>query len=196
MILGIDSATELVSVAVYDESGGMGGLILAERNGIGPMQHGELLAPTIHEALAQAGIAGRDLTAIAVGVGPGAYTGLRVGLVTARTLGLVWSLPVYGICSLDVVAFAARHTGVVTIDARRKELFWATYDEGVRLDGPFVTRPDDVPADVAVIGLAHPLAADLARCLADEGAELLDPEPLYLRRPDAQVPAAPKRVSA
>ena len=100
-----------------------------------PMKHGEQLAPLIERVMAEAGVVRQDLTAIAVGVGPGPFTGLRVGLVTARTLGFVLEIPVYGVCSLDVLAVEAVDTGavatpfVVATDARRKEVYLATYDE-------------------------------------------------------------------
>src|SRR6478609_6422664 len=99
------------------------------------MKHAEQLAPLIERALAEAGIVRQDLTAIAAGIGPGPYTGLRVGLVTARTLGFVLDLPVYGVCSLDALAVEAVETGavdrdfVVATDARRKEVYLARYDE-------------------------------------------------------------------
>src|SRR5512142_1987226 len=98
------------------------------------MKHGEQLAPLIEQALAQAGAGRQDLTAIAVGVGPGPFTGLRVGLVTARTLGFVLDIPVRGVCSLDVLAVEAADSGavsghfVVATDARRKEVYLASYD--------------------------------------------------------------------
>jgi tRNA threonylcarbamoyl adenosine modification protein YeaZ len=214
VLLAFDTATASVTACVYDADADV---VLAERNGVGPMKHGELLAPAITEVMAEAGIVRQDLTAIIVGVGPGPYTGLRVGVVTARTLGFVLEIPVYGVCSLDAIALAAVEAGVteafvVTTDARRKELFWASYDAtGRRLDGPFVDRPADIEVDgrpVAgaaadlypevfgrVIGPRDPSAADLARLVAGEGAELLDPEPIYLRRPDAVAPGKPKRVS-
>ena len=108
------------------------------------MKHGEQLAPLIVRALEDAGIVRQDLTAIAVGVGPGPFTGLRVGLVTARTLGFVLEIPVYGVCTLDVdrasrsSAPAPPHGSfLVATDARRKEVYWASYDaDGRRLDGP------------------------------------------------------------
>jgi tRNA threonylcarbamoyl adenosine modification protein YeaZ len=139
-----------------------------------------------------------------------------VGIVTARTFALVLGVPAYGVCSLDVLAAAAVGAGVrepflATTDARRKELFWASYDEdGARLDGPTVGRPDTLPADLLVVGAgpelypdaftrtsgpARPDAGTLALVVSEERAELLDPEPIYLRRPDAAVPSAPKRVS-
>jgi tRNA threonylcarbamoyladenosine biosynthesis protein TsaB len=181
------------------------------------MKHAEQLAPLVDRALAEAGIVRQDLTAVAVGVGPGPFTGLRVGLVTARTLGFVLDLPVYGVCSLDVLAVEATDTGVVTgefvvaTDARRKEVYLARYDaSGSRLDGPVVGRPADLATDAPAVGQGAelyseafpghvgptmPSAGWLARVVAEERAELRDPEPLYLRRPDADAPHAPKRVS-
>src|SRR6185436_14642626 len=124
------------------------------------MKHGEQLAPLIEQALHQAGIARQDLSAIGVGVGPGPFTGLRVGLVTARTLAFVLEIPVYGVCSLDIIAVEAAHGGepvgadfVVATDARRKEVYLASYDDqGRRLDGPEVVRPADAATDDAVAG--------------------------------------------
>ncbi len=211
MLLAFDTATAWITACVYDERNDA---VLAERNGVGPMKHGELLAPAIAEVMAEAGLVRQDLTAIVVGVGPGPYTGLRVGVVTARTLGFTLRIPAHGVCSLDAIAFVADQPEpfLVTTDARRKELFWAGYDaDGRRLDGPFVDRPADIPVDgraVAgagpdlypdvfdrVIGPRDPTAAALARLVAGQRTELLDPEPVYLRRPDAVTPGKPKPVS-
>ena len=211
MLLALDTATPFVSVALWD------GRVVDADTSDRPMKHGELLAPMIDQAMIRAGAHRSDLTAIAVGVGPGAFTGLRVGLVTARTLGLVLGVPVHGVCSLDVLAAAAVDGGgvgepfIATIDARRKELFWAAYDgQGRRTDGPSVDRPADMPHDRPVVGAAAeiypdefdrvlgpvgPDAATLARVVAEQRVELLDPEPLYLRRPDAIAPGPPKKVS-
>ena len=123
----------------------------------------------------------------------------------------------YGVCTLDVLAVEAVDTGAVTgpfvvaTDARRKEVYWASYDEtGARLDGPHVARPADVATDAPVVGAGarlypeafphavgpeHPDAGVLARVVTDERAELLDPEPMYLRRPDVAAPGARKPVS-
>jgi tRNA threonylcarbamoyl adenosine modification protein YeaZ len=153
---------------------------------------------------------------VAVGVGPGPFTGLRVGLVTARTLALALDIPVYGVCTLDVLAAQAVDEGLdvpflVATDARRKEVYWAAYDDrGQRVEGPHVDRPADVATEMPVVGagpLLYPVffpravepglpdAGVLAGVVSDERAELLDPEPLYLRRPDIAAAAAPKRVS-
>jgi tRNA threonylcarbamoyladenosine biosynthesis protein TsaB len=201
-LLALDSATPLVTVALHD-----GEAVVAEARAEVPMRHGEQLAPLIDQVMIAAGVVRQDLTAIGVGVGPGPFTGLRVGLVTARTLGFVLEIPVYGVCSLDVLAVEAVDTGqvagdfVVATDARRKEVYWASYDDtGRRLDGPSVLRPADAATDLPVAGEGprlypdsfpraveprRPSAGWLSRIITDERAELLDPEPLYLRRPDA-----------
>ena len=217
MLLSFDTASPQVAVALHDGSDVVVNLT-SERE----MKHGEQLAPLIETVLAQAGATRRDVTAIGVGVGPGPFTGLRVGLVTARTLAYVLEIPVYGVCSLDVLALEAVASGVVdgdfavASDARRKEVYFATYAaDGTRLEGPTVIKPadltaDDQPLNRLVVGegaalypdcfaeTASPLRPDagwLARAIVDERAELLDPEPLYLRRPDAEIPRAPKQVS-
>ncbi len=212
MLLAFDTATAAVTVALWD-----GERVVAERTTVDAMRHGELLAPEIDGVLQEAGIVRQDLTAIAVGVGPGPFTGLRVGLVTARTLGAVLEIPVYGVCTLDVLAVEAVDTRTVTgpfhvaTDARRKEVYWASYDaDGMRLEGPDVVKPATVATDGPVVGRGavlypeafpdgrgpeNPSAAALARVVAQERAELLDPEPLYLRRPDTAAPHKPKPVS-
>ncbi len=212
MLLAFDTATPLVTVALHD-----GDDVVCELVSERPLQHGEQLAPLIDRALRQSGVVRQDLTAIGVGVGPGPFTGLRVGLVTARTLGHVLEIPVYGVCTLDVLAVEAVDTGAVSgdftvaTDARRKEVYLATYDaDGARLDGPLVAKPADVATGGPVVGegallypdaFPHaagptmPSAGWLARVIAEERAELRDPEPLYLRRPDAAAPGTPKRVS-
>ncbi|CUR61067.1 putative glycoprotease M22 [metagenome] len=212
MLLAFDTATPLVTVALHD-----GDRVVVEHSSEQPMKHGEQLAPLIARALEDAGIVRQDLTAIAVGVGPGPFTGLRVGIVTARTLGFVLDLPVYGVCSLDAVALEAVGTGAATgsflvaTDARRKEVYLASYDaDGARLEGPVVTRPADVATTAEVAGAGpglypesfpHAIAPDrpsagwMAHGVSAELVELLDPEPLYLRRPDAVAGAPRKPVS-
>lgn len=212
MLLALDTATAAVTVALHD-----GDRVVASSTRVDPMRHGELLAPQIAAVLAEAGLVRQDLTAVAVGVGPGPFTGLRVGLVTARTLGAVLEIPVYGVCTLDVLAVQAVDDGavserfVVATDARRKEVYWAAYDgSGDRLHGPHVAKPAEVASDGPVVGKGALLYPDafpnavgpelpdagvLAQALADERVVPLDPEPLYLRRPDAAAPGKPKKVS-
>ncbi|MDH6110961.1 tRNA threonylcarbamoyl adenosine modification protein YeaZ [Kitasatospora sp. MAP12-15] len=213
LLLAFDTATPAVTAAVHD-----GTAVLAQTHQVDARRHGELLLPAIGEVLAAAGVDKRDLTAVAVGVGPGPYTGLRVGLVTAAALGHALDLPVYGVCTLDAIAHQARAEGLtgaftVATDARRKEVYWASYDaDGARTEGPGVDRPAELTACPVVVGAGallyrevfgdvrapeHVSAGALADFAATElaaGRELLAPVPLYLRRPDAQVPAGYKAV--
>jgi len=211
LVLGFDTATPAVSAALHD-----GERVVAEAFAVDARRHGELLAPMIASVLADAGAARQDLTAIAVGVGPGPYTGLRVGLVTARVLGSVLGLPVHGVCSLDVIAAEVPpgREFLVATDARRKEVYWARYDAaGRRTEGPQVGLASAIvgAADLDVAGAggqlypeafgavivpAYPDARTLCGLVARPSqAELLPPEPLYLRRPDAREPGPPKRVT-
>jgi tRNA threonylcarbamoyladenosine biosynthesis protein TsaB len=215
VLLAFDTSSPTVTVALHDGTDVVAHLVSTET-----MRHGEQLTPLIDQALRQVGITARDLTAIAVGVGPGPFTGLRVGLVSARTMAFVLQVPVYGVCSLDALAVEAVETGtvsgsfVVASDARRREVYLATYDEaGLRVTGPDVLRPADAVESLGglpVVGEGaalypdafpdgrqplRPSAGWLARCVVEERAELRDPEPLYLRRPDAEIPRAPKPVS-
>jgi tRNA threonylcarbamoyladenosine biosynthesis protein TsaB len=103
LVVGFDTATPAVSVALHDRE-----RVVSEAFAIDARRHSELLAPMIARVMADAGASRGELTGVAVGVGPGPYTGLRVGVVTARVLGAVLSLPVYGVCSLDVIAVAAQ----------------------------------------------------------------------------------------
>ena len=211
LLLAFDTATPAVTVALHD-----GQRVLAESSTVDARRHGELLAPSIAEVLA--GAEPRDLTGIVVGVGPGPFTGLRVGVVTARVFGRTLGIPVHGVCTLDALARAAAGRAgqdfLAVTDARRKELYWARYSAaGERLDGPAVNRPDDLPPGLPLAGQAvslypalgqsiwpeHPSAAVLATLAAERlaaGQDFLPPEPLYLRRPDAQIPGPPKRVTA
>lgn len=210
MLLAFDTATPHVTVALHD-----GERVVATYSSTQAMRHGENLGPGIAHVLAEAGAISRDVTAIAVGVGPGPFTGLRVGLVTARTMALALEIPVYGVCSLDVLAAEAIDSGLggeflVATDARRKEVYLAAYDGAGRLSGPEVVRPADAASPLPVVGQgallysgafpnavgpAAPSAAVLCEVVVGERYELLDPEPLYLRRPDAVAPGRPKRVS-
>lgn len=216
LLLGLDTATPAVTVALHD-----GGQPLAQLVTVDAHRHAELLAPAIAKVIADAGATQHDLTGIAVGVGPGPYTGLRVGLVTARVLGAALGIPVYGLCTLDIIAADVDAGGqefLVATDARRRELYWARYDgTGRRVVGPEVSKPALIPVaglpaagegpmlypEVLPEGLgpAFPAAATLGRTVAaalasgDQDKQLLPPEPLYLRRPDAREPGAPKRVT-
>jgi tRNA threonylcarbamoyladenosine biosynthesis protein TsaB len=208
VLLALDTATTAVTAAVHD-----GTQVLAERSVLDHRRHTETLAPTIRDTLRDAGIRPRDLTAVAVGVGPGPFTGLRVGIVTARTMGLALGVPVHGVCSLDAIATSVRERGdvpgefLVATDARRKEVYWAHYRDGVRVDGPGVDRAVDLPEvlralpcagrgpslypdalgrPIDVLDVSAGALAAYAQAELRSGRTLLDTEPLYLRRPDAK----------
>ena len=213
-LLAIDTSTPTVSVAVHD-----GSAVLAERAVTDARRHGELVAPLVADVLAQAGLTPQDLTALVVGLGPGPYTGLRVGIVTAAVMAHTLSVPVYGVCSLDAIALRADvddEPFAVLTDARRKEVYWATYSDGLRVEGPSVDKPATVAAAVEgpVVGPGARLYADLfadvrgpteqsagavAELALDKAAAGAPSDvlrPLYLRRPDATEPGAPKPVLA
>lgn len=210
LLLAFDTATPAVTVAVHD-----GTRTLASSCTVDAHRHAELLAPAIADVLAEAGAGKSDLTAVAAGVGPGPYTGLRVGVVTARVLASTLGIPGYGLCTLDAIAAGVEQDGeyLVATDARRREVYWARYKDGTRVSGPDVSKPADVPGrDLPVAGAGadmypdafpvrifpkYPAAGSLAGVVAAElpgGGMLLPLDPLYLRRPDAKEPGARKSV--
>ena len=217
LLLAFDTATPAVTVAVHDGSD-----VVAHASGEGSMSHGELLAPAIHAAMADAGAAMSELTDVAVGVGPGPFTGLRVGVVTALTLGSTLGIATHGVCTLDILAAeltqgsAMDDEFLVATDARRKEVYWAHYRpaerRAERLDGPHVSYPVDLAelhAGMPVVGRGaslypdalsvldgplDPSAAALARAVVEGSVRELPLEPLYLRRPDATPLVLPKQA--
>jgi tRNA threonylcarbamoyl adenosine modification protein YeaZ len=213
--LVVDSSTPAVTAAVVELDADRV-IVRAERTTVDAKAHGELLAPEVHDALADAGIGPRELAAVVAGVGPGPFTGLRVGLVTAAALGQTLAIPTYGVCSLDGLGFGQGGTVLVATDARRREVYWAVYRDGVRLTGPAVDKPDAVPVDAdyavgegaaryaSLLDLPvreeprYPSALALATLAADRvlaGKPTEPLTPLYLRRPDAAEPKAGKPVS-
>jgi tRNA threonylcarbamoyl adenosine modification protein YeaZ len=218
MLLAFDTSSAAVTVALATPTGE----IVASSTTVDALRHGELLAPAIAAALESAGATPRDLTGIAVGVGPGPFTGLRVGLVTARTMGEVLGIEVSGVCSLDILARQSSLSLPVAVatDARRKEIYWALYDGPAadgsrrRLEGPAVDKPAEVAhvlSGLPVIGRGavlygevlgvsgvdvteYPSAEVLATGVATRTLEVVPPEPLYLRRPDVTMSAGPKSV--
>jgi tRNA threonylcarbamoyladenosine biosynthesis protein TsaB len=144
LVLALDTATPASTAALVEVTAdGLTGL--AERRTVDPRAHGERLAPEIAAALAEAAVRPSDLAAIVVGLGPGPFTGLRVGLATAASMGQALGIPTYGVCSLDAIGRAAGPGRVlVATDARRREVYYATYMDGVRVLGPEVAKPADV----------------------------------------------------
>jgi tRNA threonylcarbamoyl adenosine modification protein YeaZ len=205
LVLALDTST-VVNVGLA-----RGDQVLATATVADQMAHVEQLMPLVSECVDAAGIRMADLDQLIVGLGPGPFTGLRVGVVTARVLGYALGVELRGVCSLDVLAAqfvgASQSEFVVATDARRREVYWARYSRlGVRLEQPRVSRPSDVPP-LSVIGPAADLYADQLQVvsgprsmdpgvLATFGATLPDAghEPLYLRHPDATELTRPKSV--
>jgi tRNA threonylcarbamoyl adenosine modification protein YeaZ len=198
VVLGIDTAAG-VSVGVAVD-----GIVVARRALTDSRRHVESLVPLVAEAMVEAGRSLKDVTRIGVGVGPGPFTGLRVGIVAARTWAAAGGVPVRHVCSLDVVALAAAPLEtefVAALDARRHEVYWARYSPmGRRLEGPNVSSPDTLPGlpvvgwDVGAVPLTQPVVdAGVLAARLDELPEV-GAEPLYLRRPDAAVSTKRKSV--
>jgi tRNA threonylcarbamoyl adenosine modification protein YeaZ len=201
VILAMDTATPAVTAGIVKLDGVE---VLAERVTVDARGHAEQLTPNVLAALTDAGLTVDDLGAVVVGCGPGPFTGLRVGMATAAAYGHALGIPVHGVCSLDAIGIESAATAaevLVVTDARRREVYWARYRDGVRVDGPAVDAPADVPADAdAVAGspehaalfdlprlaAVYPTAAGLVRSVADWTAEPAPLVPLYLRRPDAK----------
>jgi tRNA threonylcarbamoyl adenosine modification protein YeaZ len=209
LVLALDTATPTLVAGLARWSAGGGAEVLAERAVASGTRHAELLTPAITGVLADAGLGLDDVAAVVTGLGPGPFTGLRVGVVTAATLADARGLPVVGVCSLDAVGAGAR---TVVTDARRKEVYWAAYDaNGGRVRGPGVVRPEELPVGGPFVGdprFAERLGAEVvaaevttAGLLRAAAPQLADPAaagplvPLYLRRPDAVPSAARKAVS-
>ena len=197
LVLAIDTATPAVTAGVV-----VGGEVLAERVSVDARAHAEQLTPNVLAALADAGLRMADLAAVVVGCGPGPFTGLRVGMATAAAYGHALGVPVHGVCSLDAIGGQTTGEMLVVTDARRREVYWARYRDGVRVDGPSVNAPADVdpgaaqavagsPEHAGLFGLplrnpSYPTPAGLVAAVADWSATPAALVPLYLRRPDAK----------
>jgi tRNA threonylcarbamoyl adenosine modification protein YeaZ len=229
LILSIDTSSQAVVVGLdngLERSVGVSrGAVAAGSGPVLPPSHGEDLAPAVARALSDLAAEPRDLTHIVVGVGPGPFTGLRVGIVTARVMADALGIPVLGVCSLDAIARHARLTELVgepftvVTDARRREVYARRYAaDGMPVGDPWVSRADDLPADVRGGPVVGPGAALFPDAFADvrgtaridsgglesvardaalgrPSTEVRDTTPLYLRRPDAVESHARKRVT-
>jgi tRNA threonylcarbamoyl adenosine modification protein YeaZ len=199
IVLAIDTATPAVTAGVV-RLGPPELEVLGERVTLDARAHAESLTPNVLGALADAGLGMDDVDVVVVGCGPGPFTGLRVGMATAAAFAHALGVPVRGVCSLDAIGVFTAGEALVVTDARRREVYWARYSDGIRVAGPAVNAPADVPVDAdriagspdhaALFELTrlehtHPTAAGLVRAVDWTG----DPEPLiplYLRRPDAK----------
>ncbi|PZS08993.1 MAG: tRNA (adenosine(37)-N6)-threonylcarbamoyltransferase complex dimerization subunit type 1 TsaB [Acidimicrobiales bacterium] len=214
-VLTLDTATPAVTAGVVELDGDGAVVLLAERITLDSRRHTEALLPQIRDCLTQLEVSPANLGAVVIGVGPGPFTGLRVGVATAQAFADAVELPLYGVCSLDALADAARQAEplLVATDARRREVYWALYGgNGQRLTSPAVDTPaqlrlllDDgtvhagfavgegasIYADVLqlpVHSVSYPTCIGLARGARARllaGAPSEFPRPLYLRRPDA-----------
>lgn len=200
IVLAIDTATPAVTAGVLRRDAS-GVEVLAERVTVDARAHNEQLTPNVVAALVQAGLRMADLQAVVVGCGPGPFTGLRVGMATAAAYGHALGIPVHGVCSLDAIGVDTTGEALVVTDARRREVYWARYRDGVRVDGPAVNAPADVPThsvtavagsvdhaalfDLPRLAPVHPTASGLVRAVDWATAPGLL-VPLYLRRPDAK----------
>jgi tRNA threonylcarbamoyl adenosine modification protein YeaZ len=194
LVLAIDTATPAVTAGVVKLDGID---VLAQRVTVDARAHAETLTPNALAALHDAGLTVDDLGAVVVGCGPGPFTGLRVGMATAAAYGHALGIPVHGVCSLDAIGVDTRGDVLVVTDARRREVYWARYRDGVRVDGPAVDAPADVPGAAEALERppVYPTAAGLVRAVADWTAEPAPLIPLYLRRPDAKPRSAPPAVT-
>jgi tRNA threonylcarbamoyl adenosine modification protein YeaZ len=219
LVVVVDTSTPAVTAAVAEVTP-ISVQVLAQRITVDGQRHGELLAPSLRAALDEAGARAADLAAVVVGLGPGPFTGLRVGLVTAAALTQALVIPAYGVCSLDGIGAQTMGSTLVATDARRKEIYWGVYRGGVALTAPAVDRPARVAellsgteVEVAIGDGAQKYAAVLpfpvldsprfpsALALAQLAADRVrqrgtseTPPPAYLRRPDATQPHAPTPV--
>jgi tRNA threonylcarbamoyl adenosine modification protein YeaZ len=170
--LAIDTSTSKTIVGIIED-----GAVLFEKAHEGATDHGRALSELVALALKSA----KPPHEVVVGMGPGPFTGLRVGIAFAQTFALARSIPVIGVCSLDAIE-VNQSEYIVAVDARRKEIYWASYKDGVRVDGPRVSKPAEVENFIIDV------FPDMAKLVALSKTQNLT-EPMYLRRPDA-VPTA------
>ncbi|MWV57341.1 tRNA (adenosine(37)-N6)-threonylcarbamoyltransferase complex dimerization subunit type 1 TsaB [Rathayibacter sp. VKM Ac-2754] len=205
MLLAIDTSSG-TSVAVVDEHGA----VRSERTETDTMRHAEVVGRLILEALEAAGVAPSGIDGVATGMGPGPFTGLRVGIAAARAFAFGRGIPTVPVVSHDAIALEAfrhgRSGGVLVVtDARRRELYWSAYSgldaAGIpeRLAGPGLDKPPALPfPDLPRLEAATVSAAELGVVAVRTRAAGRPPaadEPLYLRSPDVTLSAGPKRVT-
>jgi tRNA threonylcarbamoyl adenosine modification protein YeaZ len=202
-VLAIDTSVG-VSVAILRSNGEV-----TQSQAVDHGMQGELTAELISKVVTDSGLEIQEITNVVVGVGPGPFTGLRVGIVTAAVFAHAREISIHGICSLDAVAFDFAKPCVVVTDARRKELYWARYD-GLRVREPQVSKPEALAAQFPESEFVGPgaklypdyisgnvmelKAGSLARLFASGSAQLVDVSPMYLRKPDSVEPTIRKSV--
>ena len=168
-VLAIDTSTSRTSVAIIEDA-----KVLYSGFRDGATAHGPSLPALVQEALAVS-----DVDEVVVGMGPGPFTGLRVGIAFAQSFALARQIPVRGVCSLDAIAAQIKENDfIITVVARRKEVYWARYTNGVRVSEPAV----NFPADVSGATIHADLFPDMVSLSSLSGNITV---PIYLRRPDA-----------
>lgn len=195
MILAIDTSLG-TSVAV------VGGTIVTESATTDTRSHAEHIGVFIDRVLTDSGLTPADVTTVVVGIGPGPFTGLRVGIAAGIAFAVGRDIPVLGISSHDAVAIGMEACTVVT-DVRRRELAWTTYRDGVVVAGPALTTEATLATDVDLtefpdvraVTVSAAMLATAAQGRIDRGDDLSSLAPLYLRAPDATPSNGPKRVS-
>jgi tRNA threonylcarbamoyl adenosine modification protein YeaZ len=210
VLLAIDTSAG-TSVALVDRDRG----VIAELGTTDTMRHAEVIGRLIAECLDQGAVAVSDLSGVAAGMGPGPFTGLRVGIAAARVFALGAGKPVVPVVSHDALAHDFYSSGatselLVVTDARRREVYWSAYagldDAGlpVRTDGPGLAKPDslllaDFPHRHLERLNASAISAGALGMVAEltfaAGRPAANDEPLYLRSPDVTLSPGPKRVS-
>lgn len=192
MLLAIDTSAGTSAAVLSDR-------VLSLVSFDDPFGHAENIGTAITQALQDAGVSAGDITGVAIGRGPAPYTGLRVGMAAGIAFANALKIPSYGVMVLDAVAFSLKTEKLVlTADAKRKELFVASYVGGKRNFGPEVLQPSDlerfagleVVASAADAGLVGLFALDQIA----KGEDLSDLSALYLRSPDVS-PSPGKKVS-
>ena len=201
-VLALDTASASIVVGVLRRHDDGRIDTLAERIRVGAHAHAELLTPNVVAAIADCGLPMAAIDVVVVGCGPGPFTGLRVGMATAAAYGDALGVPVHGVCSLDAIGVRTTGEVLVVIDARRREVYWARYRDGIRVDGPDVGAAADVDTtgaqsvagspehcalfDLPRFGPEHPWPDGLVAAVDDWAGQPEPLVPLYLRRPDAK----------
>jgi tRNA threonylcarbamoyl adenosine modification protein YeaZ len=214
VLLAIDTSAG-TSVAVVDRDRG----VITERSVADTMRHAEVIGRLLTECLAESGVAISELSGVVAGMGPGPFTGLRVGIAAARVFALGAGKPLVPVISHDALAFDHYRSGatgplLVVTDARRHEVYWSAYNGAdaaglpVRIDGPALAKPAELlepgfahhalprlPGTGVAAGISAGALGMVAELTWAAGRSFPTDEPLYLRSPDVTLSAGPKRVS-
>lgn len=195
MILAIDTSAG-TSVALVGDG------LVAEAATADTRSHSEHIGVFIERVLVDAGVTPAAVTAVVVGLGPGPFTGLRVGIAAGITFALGRDIPIYGVPSHDAVALGHSTCTAVT-DVRRRELAWTTFRDGIAVSGPSLTTEATLAADVDLSEFPEIRATTISAALLgtaalnriERGDDSSSLTPLYLRAPDATPSNGPKRVT-